>query len=333
MQIKSIKREQFDGLVYNFHCLPNENYFSHGMLVHNCYKGNTTAPANNMTIAEWKKLLANFPKNLTQVAFGITDLTTNPDFMAILRHTREQGVVPNFTTHGMYLTEQMSKEYASVCGAIAVSCYVWNKPACYNAVKMLTDNGMNQVNIHCVVSHEMMNHAMSVVDDVADDPRLSKLKAIVFLGIKPKGRAANRAWNVVPQEFYERLVKKCMDRGVGFGFDSCSAPKFEMAMRAMDLPEDQKKNMLASSESCEANLFSTYVNAEGISWACSFTEEEKGFSKVDVLNAEDFFRDVWYSEGVKSFRERCIASGQSDGCRRCIVFPAINPLPIELNPE
>ena len=40
MKIKSITKEKFSGKVYNFHCLPNENYFADGVLVHNCYKSN-----------------------------------------------------------------------------------------------------------------------------------------------------------------------------------------------------------------------------------------------------------------------------------------------------
>lgn len=291
-----------------------------------CYKGNTNATPNNMTLDTWKQLLDKFPKNLTQVAFGITDLDTNPDFLEILKYTKSQGVIPNFTTHGMNLTKEMAQEYAKVCGAIAVSAYAWNKDLCYDAIKMLTDAGMTQVNIHCVLSHDLMEHAMSVVDDAINDPRLEKLKAIVFLGLKPKGRAANRQWKDVPISFYNQLVNKCLKNDIGFGFDSCSAPKFELTMKSIEgIPEDFRKQMLASSESCESYLFSVYVNADGVSWACSFTENEKGFNQFDVLHCDDFLNSFWNADIVRGFRNKCISSGELDGCRKCIVFPIINP--------
>lgn len=291
-----------------------------------CYKGNTKGAPTNMNLETWKTLLGKFTKNLTQVAFGITDLDSNPDFLEILKYTRSQGVVPNFTMHGLHLTEEKAKEYAKVCGAIAVSCYTWNKDVCYNAIKMLTDAGMKQVNIHCVVGNDLMEHAMSVVDDAINDPRLKNLKAIVFLGLKPKGRAKNQKFTPVPMDFYHKLVRKCIDAGIGFGFDSCSAPKFEIAMRSMSgITEEQRKQMIASSESCEAYLFSSYVNALGVSWACSFTEDEEGFDKINVLECQDFLKDFWYSDCAINFRNKCVSSENGNGCRNCVVFPMINP--------
>jgi uncharacterized protein YlzI (FlbEa/FlbD family) len=55
MEIQKINRVKFSGKVYNFHCTPNQNYFSEGVLVHNCYKSNT-ARGKNMNLETFKKI-------------------------------------------------------------------------------------------------------------------------------------------------------------------------------------------------------------------------------------------------------------------------------------
>lgn len=45
-KIKKITRENFKGTVYNIGTLPNHNYFADNILVHNCYKSNTTKGRN-----------------------------------------------------------------------------------------------------------------------------------------------------------------------------------------------------------------------------------------------------------------------------------------------
>ena len=77
MKIKTITKEQFSGTVYNFHCTPDEMYMSEGILVHNCYKANTTN-GYNMPLEDFKNIIDKMPF-LTQVALGAdAHGTTNP---------------------------------------------------------------------------------------------------------------------------------------------------------------------------------------------------------------------------------------------------------------
>ena len=88
VRIKKIYREDFSGKVFNFHCLPDENYFSHNILVHNCYKcnGEDGDDTHNMTFDEFKIIFHKLPKTLTQIAFGIMDIKTNPDFFKMMEY-------------------------------------------------------------------------------------------------------------------------------------------------------------------------------------------------------------------------------------------------------
>jgi len=322
MKIKSISKKQFSGKVYNFHCLPSENYFSEGILVHNCYKNNKNLPPTNMTLDVFKSIINKFPKTLTQVAFGITGIQTNPDFIPMMEYCRSIGVIPNFTLSGIDLTDEIADKVSKVVGALAVSAYSTNKNVCYDTVKKFTDRGIEQTNIHIMVSKETLPFVYEVLNDRLVDPRLSKMHAIVFLGVKPKGRAKN-SYHPLSKGEYFKLVEEALNKNIPFGFDSCSAPKFEEAIKELTLNDEVKKQLIQASESCESDLFSSYINVYGEFWHCSFSEEELNQIFVDVVQAKDFFRDIWYSEPVRMFRQKSLDS-EVDGCRKCTVFPEIN---------
>lgn len=288
-----------------------------------CYKGNTAAPATNMTFQQFKQIVDKMPKTLTQIAFGITGVKTNPDFVKMMQYCRALGIVPNFTLSGIDLDDEMAERCAKLVGALAVSAYQQDKNVCYNTVQKFTGLGIDQTNIHLMVSDQTIDFVYEVLHDRMNDPRLAKMNAIVFLGVKPKGRAV-KGYQPLPTAEYGKLVQYCMQHEIPFGFDSCSAPKFEAAVKEMELPDERRKQLLCCSESCESSIFSAYINVAGEYWHCSFAEREDGQECVSVLTAEDFLRDVWYHPAVVRFREKSLASSQ-ENCRRCTVFAGINP--------
>jgi hypothetical protein len=259
---------------------------------------------------------------LTQIAFGITGLQTNPDFLKMMEYCRAIGIIPNFTLSGIDLTLEIAEKCAKLIGAVAVSAYQKDKNVCYNAVKIFTDLGIKQTNIHLLIAQENEDFVYEVIEDRVTDPRLAKMNAIVFLGVKPKGRA-KVGFSPLPANRYARLVDHCLRRKIAFGFDSCSAPKFEAAVRDMPMDENRRKQMIQLSESCESGLFSAYINVAGEYWHCSFAEREPEQEPINVVNSPDFLRDVWYNPAVVAFRAKSLDTAVN-GCRHCTIFPQIN---------
>jgi len=286
-----------------------------------CYKSNTNAPATNMTFETFKRIIDSFHKTLTQIAFGITGIQTNPDFIRMMEYCREIGVIPNFTLSGIDLTDEIAERVSKLVGALAVSAYKSDKNVCYNTVKKFTDLGIKQTNIHIMVSEETLDFVYEVLNDRLTDSRLQSMNAIVFLGVKPKGRAKD-GYHSLPTEKYKALIEFCFEKQIAIGFDSCSAPKFESAVKAMTLSEARKRELIGCSESCESSLFSSYINVNAEYWHCSFSEGETKVASVNVLDYDSFL-DVWYSDTVRKFREDSIAS-MREGCRYCNIFPEIN---------
>ena len=147
-------------------------------------------------------------------------------------------------------------------GAVAVSRYK-NYDVCYDAVKKLTDAGMDQVNIHMLVSEETFEDCLQVVKDKASDPRLEKLNAIVFLSLKPVGKT--NTYKSLDSKRYREIIDLALDLKVGIGFDSCSAPKFLKAVEDCEAFEAYK----VLAEPCESFSFSIYVNQRGEVTPCS----------------------------------------------------------------
>lgn len=277
-----------------------------------CYKCNGAVEnVRNMTLEEFKTIFHKVSKNglLTQIAFGICDIGTNPDFFEMMRYAKENGVIPNYTCHGLDMTPEYAKLTAELCGAVAVSVY--NKEKSYNAVKMLIDAGVEQVNFHCIAHDKSFDKIKSIIDDINTDDRLKGLKALVLLRYKPKGNGVGK-FNQLTIEQYKEILEYAQEKRVGLGFDSCSAPLYLEAIK--DDKDFNTKSLYA--EPCESAIFSSYINCKGEFYACSFCEGEGMWKEgLNVLECNDFVEDVWNNNKTEKFRKALLGN-----CRNCPMF-------------
>lgn len=280
-----------------------------------CYKSNTPK-GEYMSIDTFKQIIDKIPKTLGQIAFGIGDMDSCPDLVKMFDYCKEKGIIPNITINGYGLTDEWIQTLANYCGGVAISLY-HDKDVCYDAVAKLHTAGIHQVNIHQVVAVETLEKCHQLIEDAAHDPRLTEhLKAVMFLTLKPKGK--RNGMNIVKDVAkYKGLIDHAMDIGVQIGFDSCSAPIFLQAMKH----DKNFERYVEMVESCESGLFSSYINVDGIYWHCSFTEDQPGWTGVDVLSADDFVKDVWYDEETVKFRNKLTKQDNSHICHDCRLCP------------
>lgn len=286
-----------------------------------CYKSNTPI-GKNMSFETFKKIFHKLPITLTQIAFGIGDIDSNPDMFKIFNYCVNNNynmVIPNVTINGVGLTKEIACDFSKILGAIAVSRYN-NGDICYDAVQLLTDKKMKQVNIHMLISKETYEDCFKVIKDSKNDSRLKDLNAIVFLLLKPKGSRNN--YNSVSFEEYRKLVEFAFENGTKIGFDSCGAPFFMKTIHNFE--NDVYKKYLNFAECCESNLFSSYCNCEGMYYPCSFSENIKEWKGINLLNINNFLEEVWNNEITKYFRNKLVNQKHSiKTCRTCPVYPQI----------
>lgn len=266
-----------------------------------CYKGNTAQAPHNMSLDTFKRILNKLGPQLTQVAFGITGVKTNPDFISMMEYCREKGIVPNFTLTGADLDEDMAQRLGQVTGACAVSWH-GDTELCFNTIERMTRAGVKQVNIHAVtVDKQGLLSLMTRIGIRRFMSQDFKLNAVVLLSLKPKGRAKNLKC-ITPEELNE-VVELAKSLSINVGFDSCSAHK------AFEMYPPEMHHMI---EPCESGLFSIYVDSYATFHPCSFAEDTVTDVTIDMTQVTDFLKEVWFEPTVVAWRERLIA-----GERRC----------------
>lgn len=274
-----------------------------------CYKSNTSK-GEYMNFETFKKVFAKLPPSITQLAAGIGDIDSNPDMWKIFEYCRNNGVIPNVTINGARMTPEHFDNLAKYCGAVA--CSVYDKELTYNAIKELTDRGMTQINIHAMISTETFDFVKSIIDDIKTDTRLSKMNAIVFLSLKKKGNAKS-GYTQLSQEKFDELCDYAISKNISYGFDSCSSTKFFNYIDNSSMTEKEKEMIKQSVEPCESSMYSSYVSVDAKYYPCSFCENVNDDWKdgIDVLEVEDFLKDVWFNEKTQKFKKNLISCGRS----------------------
>lgn len=264
-----------------------------------CYKSNGPS-GKNMSLKDFQTIINKFPKTLTQIAFGVDSLgTSNPELFDMMQYCRSIGIIPNVTLAD--ISDEVADKCVKLCGAVAVSRYA-NKDVCYDSIKKLTDRGLKSVNMHHVIHQDNFLDVIDTINDIQKDKRLSKLNAIVFLSLKQKGRGQG----FKPMSFgrFKLLIDMCLEKGVNFGMDSCSACKFLEVIK--DHPRQKELEQLV--EKCESGLFSVFVDVEGKMWPCSFGNNKAKFEPIDILKLEG--QDFWQMPQWKEWRSNLL------GCQR-----------------
>lgn len=247
---------------------------------------------------------------LGQIAFGICDIGTNPDFFKMMEYCREFDVIPNYTCHALDMNEEYAKLTAKYCGAVAISVY--NKEKAYNAVDMLSKAGMKQINFHAIAHDKSYDRILSIITDLQTDERIkNKVKAVVLLKYKPKGNGVGK-FNHLTDKQYQEIISFAEKNNVNIGFDSCSAHAYLRVIK--DDKDFEAKSMCA--EPCESACFSSYINHKGEFFACSFCENEGMWQEgISVLECENFEKEVWQNSKTQKFREVLLKNE-----RKCPMF-------------
>lgn len=253
-----------------------------------------------MALSDYKSVIDQAADMGTfQVALGGGNPNQHPDFVEMIEYTRSKGVVPNYTTNGRGLTEEIIVATAKTCGAVAVSVYEPFVEAA-EAIRKLTDAGI-KTNVHFILDAFSVDTAIEWLNDPPEF--LSPINALIFLNYKPSGRRV----------FEERLLRHS-DRldeffalatapreGIKVGFDAC-------CVSGLFARSDANHALV---DACDAGRFSVYVSEDMRVYPCSF---QAALAEGDRLGDGRSLHDIWMnSPNIGSFRDY-FASQTCGGC-------------------
>ena len=276
-----------------------------------CYQS-ASNEGDNMKLELFKKIIDEASDYTYQVALGgAGSPNEHPDFEAMLDHCIKNEIVPNYTTSGINLTDDMV-EISKKCGAVAVSWY--KQPYTYQAIEKFITAGI-RTNIHYVLSNESIDEALDLLKDNSIIP--DGINAVIFLLYKPVGRGVDHKvlqnGDSRVKEFYSLVTDK---------------HKFEIGLDACNMPGLINNTHYINAETvtpCDGGSFSAYINSNGIMTTCSFDQDLtygidiNDITLMEAWNSDTFskFRD-YHSNACPSCKDRHLCYGG------CPITPSIN---------
>lgn len=285
-----------------------------------CYRS-SSINGKHMDIEEYTRLVKEAQQlGVLQIALGGGNPNQHPDFIEILRVTREHSIIPSYTTNGQGMNDEIYKATKEYCGALAVS---WYSPY-IDALEVIERSNENniKINIHFMLNQSTIKEAISLLHN---ELILNRVNAVIFLNYKPIHSSSdlclkedanlNEFMNAVKETKYCKI-----------GFDSC------MISFLTKLSGSLKMETI---DFCEAARFSAFISEESIMYPCSFMCDTnnkgvdlKKYSIQEVWNNGNIFKltrkALGYPGSQKNPISKCKYCEQYDFCHGGCQFFDIN---------
>jgi len=251
-----------------------------------CYHSGMLVEKPNMALDDFRWIAEQSKGRCNQFALGGRgDPDQHEYFEEILKICIENVLVPNFTTSGYGMTQEIAKLCKKYCGAVAVSWY--RNEYTLNAIKILLDEGV-KTNIHYVLGKNSIDEAIERLKN-NDFPK--GINAVIFLLHKPAGQGTKA--NVLSADdsrvaaFFAEVDKS---HPFKVGMDSCNVPGAINFCKSI-MPE--------SLDTCEGGRYSCYIGADMIMVPCSFDQK----NRYEVSLREMDIEQAWNSQPFEQFRQ------------------------------
>jgi organic radical activating enzyme len=140
-----------------------------------------------------------------QIAFGGGEPTTHPDFPNLMKTSYDMGIVPNYTTNGMWVDfpEDKKQEILHVsknyCGGVAISTHPHLERYWREAVNIYLDNKIF-TNLHIIIGDKKtVDKFKSVYNEFH-----GKVKYFVLLPLTAQGRAKE---SFVDWDYFQKSIE------------------------------------------------------------------------------------------------------------------------------
>jgi radical SAM protein with 4Fe4S-binding SPASM domain len=273
-----------------------------------CYMSATSIQeGTDLSMEDVESLLSKMIKSrVLQIALGGGEPTLHPNFPLILKKLRvDANVVPNYTTNGTNLTNEILEASKQYCGAVAVSYSEERFDETIDATKKLISQGI-QTNMHLVLLKSIIPRLSEITEQYAK----IGISNVVLLLFKPMGRGINLTHEILDSTDRKMISLELLKilalrkkYGVRLSIDACSS------FIVKDFPF-----LPQSIEGCTGSTYSAYIDWDLNMKPCSFMQNDRGFNlkQQSILSA-------WESDLFENFRKKLI-SPRYEGCKACDHF-------------
>jgi radical SAM protein with 4Fe4S-binding SPASM domain len=264
---------------------PTEVHFSItnrcGMHCPGCYVDSGTEAEDELSFPQLKEVIDVLAeKGVFHIAFGGGEPTLHPQLIELAEYCREKGIVPNITTNGVAITEELAKRF-SVFGQIHVSLdglEEYYEKEGSNKKFADIDRGIRLLrkhNEHVGLNVVMNKDNFEIIPEIAKYAEKLHLEGILLLRYKPAGRAKKdylekRLTEKQHIEFYELLLRLHKGYRINVCVDCSCVPLFSshhIFKKALEF---------FSVNGCDAGNILIGVDPHGRMNACSFSSEDAG---------------------------------------------------------
>lgn len=270
-----------------------------------CYMDSTTSGKHAP-----KQLLRTIFEGLKdapyQVAFGGGEPTAHPDFPWFLEYTRHMGTVPNYTTAGHILRDDVFEATNKYCGGVALTYHAFKGPEyfkkTYNTWRARLDARV-QLNVHVLCDKD-------VVDSLLDlqEVGLRDLNVVLLAYYPSVGRSS---WESVPPKgVYEVALPRALTAVQSSGFKVAFSEGLLPYFLSHQLPE---VDMRFAGQ--QEGLFSCYVDDKGRFSHSSFDPAEERHADAASIYKHDL-QKLWntLNVGYPEHFDACLSCQYESRC-------------------
>lgn len=252
-----------------------------------CYQSGLLVEEPNMCVEDFRSIAEQSKGRCNQFALGGRgDPDQHEHFEEILKICKENNLVPNFTTSGYGMTEEIAALCSKYCGAVAVSWY--RSSYTVKAIEVLLKAGV-KTNIHYVLGKNSIDEA---IDRLRTDNFPKGINAVIFLLHKPAGQGSHaNVLSLLDSRVEQFFSLFDTPHAFKMGLDSCNVPGAIRFCRNI-LPE--------SLDTCEGGRFSCYISADMHMTPCSFDQNREFYVSLRNMTIEE----AWNSRPFEVFRSR-----------------------------
>jgi radical SAM protein with 4Fe4S-binding SPASM domain len=278
-----------------------------------CYVSSGLKLADELSFNRLKKSIDKLHEiGVFHVAFGGGEPTTHPNLIEIAEYCREKGIVPNITTNGIGITEELAKKF-KVFEQIHISLDgledYYEKEKSRKTFKEI-DKGISllrKYNDHVGLNVVLSQENFDIIDDIASYAESKDLEGMLILRYKPAGRGKNdyfkkRLSHEQNLEFFNLLNRLHRNHKIKVYIDCSCVP----LLSSHNIPE--KALEFYSVMGCDGGNMLIGINPQGMMNACSFAD---GFSG----SIFDFEKEWDSSQHFNKFRDW--SKNAPEPCKSC----------------